>query len=110
MMKSRTSETARRILRSTNVRARTIPLAMRARVRRRWTRCTSTEPDEDEADVGVVGHPHVQELQRGQCGRRPNQQTEVDREAGSGALRREVAGRSAIQPWLGRSVGHPHPA
>ena len=51
------------------------------------------QPDEHEANVGVVGDPHVQKLQRAECGRGRAQQTEMDRPTGSGAPRGPAVGR-----------------
>jgi len=35
------------------------------------------QPNEDKADVGVDGDPHVQKVQRAECGRRRAQETEM---------------------------------
>ena len=50
------------------------------------------QPDEDEADDGVIGDPHVQELKRAQCRRGRAQQRQMDRETGSGTPRGPAPG------------------
>ena len=50
------------------------------------------QPDEDEADDAVVSDAHVQKLERAECGRGRAQQTEMDRETGSGAPRGPAVG------------------
>jgi hypothetical protein len=50
------------------------------------------QPDEDQADVGVDGDPHMQKLQCAERGRCRAQQTEMDRPAGEGAARCPAVG------------------
>lgn len=61
------------------------------------------QPDEDKADNSVIGDPHVEQLQRGESSRGGAQQSEVDREPGSGAPRGPVV-RSRF--WLKRRIKH----
>ena len=71
MKKSARSDTARRILRSTNVRARTIWAGHTGDGLAALDQVDDHQPDEDQAHDRVIGDAHVEELQRadGPCGR-----------------------------------------
>ena len=73
------------------------------------------QSDEHEPHDGVVGDPHVQELQCAECGGGRGQQTEMDREAGSGAPRAPagpatIRSLAASTPGTERRVNHRSPA
>jgi hypothetical protein len=59
------------------------------------------QPDEHEANDGVVGDPHMQKLERGECGRCRTQKTEMNGETGSSA-----PDGPALNRWLEIRVLH----